>query len=97
MTEAPNLPDQVSTAAAITAMVHVLSHGHDGIDPIDHYRAALLDALSLDDRELAEAERAVMVALAAHPREQKALDKAISKLARLRTIRKHAARGTATK
>jgi hypothetical protein len=79
----PEVPDQIPTAVAFRALHHVLGHGHDGVDPIQHFAGALLDELGLTDRELAAAEQAVMAALSAHPRDQVAIDAAMVALDRL--------------
>jgi hypothetical protein len=83
---APELPEQVPTGAAILALQHVLNHGHDGVDPVDHYCGALVDLLGLVDpvkRDLAIAEQAIVRALSVHPRDQARIDTAMAEFQRL--------------
>ena len=82
------LPDQIPTSAAFVALKHVLSHGHDGLDPIDHFAGVLMRELDLGDSELAAAEEAVVKAMTTHPRSQAAIDEATRALAQLKKRRK---------
>jgi hypothetical protein len=82
--QAPELPAQIPTAAAIEAAQHMISHGHDGIDPVQHFLGALVDALGLADKDLAAAERAVVQAFTAHPRDDAAIKKALRDLRRVK-------------
>jgi hypothetical protein len=84
----PEVPDLIPTIVAFRALNHVLNHGHDGVDPIQHFAGALLDELGLTDRELAAAEQAVIKAMTGHPRDQDAIDSAMAGLKRLQMIRK---------
>jgi hypothetical protein len=81
------LPEQIPTAAAFTAVQHILSHGHDGLDPLQHFAGALMQELGLVDQELKAAEEAVVNAITGHPREQAAVDVAMAELDRLRVAR----------
>jgi hypothetical protein len=75
------LPEHIPTGAAIGALHHVLDHGHDGVDPIQHFLGALVDQLGLADpadRELDAAEKRMLQALHAHPRDRAELKAALA-------------------
>jgi hypothetical protein len=82
----PVLPNQIPTAAAFAALRHILNHGHDGVDPEDHFGGVLVDLLGLGqaDPARAAAEAAVIVAMTAHPRDQAAVEEALTALSELR-------------
>jgi len=78
------LPQQIPTSAAFTAVQHILSHGHDGLDPMQHFAGALFKEFGLVDEELNAAEEAVVKALTGHPRDADAINIAMAELSRIK-------------